>query len=129
MRSAPLCSNERSSDVYTTEVITKILKEEGDKLFDSRSASLGHTLQGGVPSPLDRARATRLAVRCCEFLAAGAQSLREGGKWSDETAAIITIRGSNVEMTSATAMAVEADMKNRRGKTAWWASCKELAVS
>ena len=55
-------SNERASDVYTTEVITKILKEEGQDLFDSRSASLGHTLQGGTPSPLDRARATRLAV-------------------------------------------------------------------
>ncbi|PWN38996.1 putative 6-phosphofructokinase [Ceraceosorus guamensis] len=120
--------NERSSDVYTTEVITKILKEEGKELFDARSASLGHTLQGGVPSPLDRARATRLAVRCCEFLTMNALALRKSSSaWNQDTAAIITIRGSQVEFTSSEEMAKQADMKNRRGKTAWWHELKNLA--
>lgn len=45
-----------------------MLKEEGGALFDSRSASLGHTLQGGVPSPMDRARAVRLSLKCMSFL-------------------------------------------------------------
>jgi 6-phosphofructokinase 1 len=60
--------NEKSSSVYTTELLTNILKEEGAELFDARSASLGHTLQGGTPSPLDRARAVRLANKCMQFL-------------------------------------------------------------
>lgn len=117
--------NEKSSDVYTTEVITKILKEEGNKLFDSRSASLGHTLQGGVPSPLDRARATRLALRCCEFLEAQAGQGKAKCTGPD-TAVVITIRGSQVEFTSAKEMAEQADMKNRRAKTAWWHELKDL---
>ncbi|QRW04010.1 6-phosphofructokinase [Ceratobasidium sp. AG-Ba] len=50
--------SEKASRSYT-DVVTKILAEEGRALFDSRSASLGHTLQGGIPSPIDRARAVR----------------------------------------------------------------------
>lgn len=121
--------NEKSSDVYTTDVITKILKEEGNSLFDSRSAALGHTLQGGTPSPLDRCRATRLAMRCCQFLEEQGQKHRTaGGKgsWSNETAVIITIQGGSVELTPATKVAEAADMKNRRGKTAWWHPLKDL---
>ncbi|GAC94034.1 6-phosphofructokinase [Pseudozyma hubeiensis SY62] len=132
--------NEKSSDVFTTEVITKILKEEGSSLFDSRSASLGHTLQGGVPSPLDRVRATRLALKCCEFLesealkqrsSSSASSKGSGGaasekSYSDDTAVMITIQGSTICFTSATEMARNADVKNRRGKTAWWHELKAL---
>ncbi|KAJ1033106.1 hypothetical protein NDA16_000384 [Ustilago loliicola] len=132
--------NEKSSDVFTTEVITKILKEEGDSLFDARSASLGHTLQGGVPSPLDRVRATRLALKCCEFLESEALKQRSSSSqssvsskigaseksYSDDTAVMITIQGSTICFTSATEMAKHADMKNRRGKTAWWNELKAL---
>lgn len=129
--------NEKSSSVYTTEVITKILKEEGNNLFDARSASLGHTLQGGVPSPLDRARATRLALRCCEFLEEKANLLKDGkgriqngngeALYGSHTAVIITIIGSGVIFTSAVDMAKEADMKHRRAKKAWWHPLKDLA--
>lgn len=132
--------NERASDVYTTDVITKILKEEGNKLFDSRSASLGHTLQGGTPSPLDRTRATRLAALCCQFLEkhalASGKTQRNGSSASNgsaspasdaETAVIITIIGGKVTFTSAKEMAREADFKNRRGCQAPWAPLKSLA--
>lgn len=127
--------NEKSSEVYSTEVITKILKEEGSKLFDSRAASLGHTLQGGTPSPLDRARATRLAVKCCEFLEREGLKARESLSknagsskpyWNKDTAVIITIRGSSIVFTSAEEMSKEADFKNRRGKQAWWHEHKTL---
>jgi 6-phosphofructokinase 1 len=70
--------NEAASSVYTTDVITKILKEEGKDLFDSRSASLGHTLQGGIPSPIDRARAVRLSMKCMTFLEDHALKMRNG---------------------------------------------------
>lgn len=60
--------NEESSGVFTTDVLTSILRQEGHPYFDARSASLGHTLQGGTPSPLDRCRATRLALRSCQWL-------------------------------------------------------------
>ena len=61
-------SNEQASSVFTTSFIQQMLQEEGAPLFDSRSASLGHTLQGGIPSPMDRARAVRLSLKCMAFL-------------------------------------------------------------
>ncbi|KAF8557460.1 6-phosphofructokinase [Imleria badia] len=122
--------NECASTVYTTDVITKMLKEEGGNLFDSRSASLGHTLQGGVPSPMDRARATRLSLRCMLFLEehhAQLQAQRGRVKVAPgDSAAVITIQGSALEWVPVQAMVQHADMKHRRGKEMWWAGIKDL---
>lgn len=127
-------SNEKSSKVYTTEVITNILGEEGGKLFDARSVQLGHTLQGGVPSPRDRTRAVRFAVRCLEFLeqhACGADVAADPRlrpiKASETTTkpvqddvAVLCIQGAAIRFVGLKEMEREADWKNRRGKTAWW---------
>lgn len=122
--------NECASTVYTTDVVTKMFKEEGGNLFDSRSASLGHTLQGGVPSPMDRARAARLSLRCMAFLEEHHDALqKQVGKVkqaSPESAAVITIQGSTLKWVPVQEMVQHADMKNRRGKTAWWAEIKVL---
>ncbi|KZW02846.1 6-phosphofructokinase [Exidia glandulosa HHB12029] len=128
--------NEQASNIFTTDVITKILKEEGGSLFDSRSASLGHILQGDVPSPLDRARAVRLSMKCMSFLerealaarAAPALQRRTSVAVSPKsTAAVITIQGSNVVMVPVHEMQEHADMNNRRNLNSWWEGYKELA--
>ncbi|OAX37383.1 6-phosphofructokinase [Rhizopogon vinicolor AM-OR11-026] len=122
--------NECSSTVYTTDVITKMFKEEGGNLFDARSASLGHTLQGGIPSPMDRARAARLSLRCMAFLEDHHDALqKQDGKVKQappESAAVITIQKSALEWVPVQEMVQHADMKNRRGKTAWWKEIKDL---
>ncbi|PIL35553.1 hypothetical protein GSI_02281 [Ganoderma sinense ZZ0214-1] len=122
--------NEVSSDVYTTDVITKMFKEEGGSLFDSRSAALGHTLQGGIPSPMDRARAVRLSLKCMSFLEQHHELLLKQQSRSKqappESAAIITIQGSSVQWVGVQDMVEHADMKNRRGKQAWWQKYTEL---
>lgn len=110
--------------MYTTDVITKVFKEEGGKLFDSRAASLGHTLQGGIPSPLDRARAVRLSLKCMarleqQHIELSRQSVRSRIAPRD-TAAVITIQGSGVKWVPVHEMLEHADMVNRRGKTQWW---------
>lgn len=61
-----------SQSTYTTDVLSSIFHEEGKGLFDSRTATLGHLQQGGVPSPLDRIRAMRMAVSCAEWIEANA---------------------------------------------------------
>jgi len=123
--------NESASQVYTTSVLTKMLIEEGGSLFDARSASLGHTLQGGFPSPTDRARGARLSLRCMAFLeqhhqrlSQQAQKARQAGP---ETAAVITIQASEVKWVPVQEMVRHADMVNRRGKTNWWGQVKDLA--
>ncbi|KAI0309918.1 phosphofructokinase domain-containing protein [Amylostereum chailletii] len=125
--------NEQASQVYTTEVLTKMFKEEGGSLFDARAASLGHTLQGGIPSPLDRARAVRLSLKCMAFieeqhgvLEKQSPRARQAGA---ESAAVITIQGSSVQWVPVQEMVGHADMKNRRGKHAWWEGVKELIES
>ncbi|KAJ1960517.1 6-phosphofructokinase, alpha subunit, partial [Dispira parvispora] len=59
--------NEKSSATYTTDVLSAIVKEEGEGLYDSKTSVLGHLLQGGTPSPLDRYRATLLGVKCVQW--------------------------------------------------------------
>lgn len=107
-----------------------MFKEEGGALFDSRSAALGHTLQGGVPSPLDRARAARLSLRCMSFLEEHHVRLQaQPGRVKvapRESAAVITIQGSALEWVPVQDMLKHADMKNRRGKEAWWGNVKNL---
>lgn len=116
--------------MYTTEVITKMFKEEGGSLFDSRSASLGHTLQGGIPSPTDRTRAVRLSLKSMSFIEQHHQQLLKQQSRSKqappESAAIITIQGTSVQWVPVQDMVEHADMKNRRGKTAWWDGHREL---
>lgn len=136
VRSPLLCilltrtSNEAASSVYTTEFITKMLKEEGGELFDARSASLGHTLQGGIPSPMDRARAVRLSLKCMTFIEKHHESIRGQHpkvKQADpESAAVITIQGSAIKWVPVQEMVQHADMKNRRGKCAWWGAYEQL---
>jgi 6-phosphofructokinase 1 len=117
-------------------MITKMLQEEGGNLFDSRSASLGHTLQGGIPSPIDRVRAARLSLKCMVFLeqhhnrllaasaaAHGKHTLRTA---PPESASVITVQTSEVAMVPVREMVSHADMVNRRGKTAWWHDVKHL---
>ncbi len=60
--------NEHASKVYTTEVIADMIAEEAKGRFESRSAIPGHVQQGGTPSPMDRVRAVRLAVKCIQHL-------------------------------------------------------------
>ena len=112
-------------------MIQKMLQEEGGKLFDSRSASLGHTLQGGIPSPIDRARAVRLSLKCMVFLEQHHEALRRQPEFQrkapPESAAVITIQGTRVILTPVRDMAQHADMKNRRGKSSWWEGLKPLA--
>ena len=124
-----LYRNEQASSVYTTDVITQILSEEGAPLFDARSASLGHTLQGGIPSPTDRARAVRLASKCMAFLEDHAHSLRSRPqrRAPRESAAMITIEGTSISLTPVQDVVKHADMKKRRAVHTWWEGHKKLA--
>lgn len=116
--------------MYTTDVVTKILKEEGQHLFDARSAQLGHTLQGLVPSPLDRTRAARLSLLSMQFLEKHARPNSQAGRRMaparTETAAMIAIRGSKIVFASMPDVLAQTDMSKRRGEDVWWHDVKRL---
>lgn len=116
--------------MYTTDVVTKILKEEGQHLFDARSAQLGHTLQGLVPSPLDRTRAARLSLLSVQFIEKHAHPNSQAGRRKSppktETAAMIAIRGSKIVFASMPDVLAHTDMTKRRGEDVWWHDVKRL---
>lgn len=60
--------NERASNTYTTAMIADMIKEEANGRFESRAAVPGHYQQGGKPSPMDRVRALRMAIKCMQFI-------------------------------------------------------------
>ena len=126
--------SEKSSKCYNTDVLTDILQDEGGKMFDARNVKLGHTLQGGTPSPRDRTRAVRLAVRCIQFIerhGAGVSAASQGWKHDHTskegvTAAVLVIEGAKVRFASLREVEEQADMKLRRGKDPWWLRLRPL---
>lgn len=99
-------------------------------MFDSRYASLGHTLQGGIPSPIDRAQAARLSMKCMAFIELQAAKLasqpEKKRRAAPDSAAVITIQGSSIIFTPIPEMLEYADLKNRRGINPWWNGMKDL---
>ena len=98
--------NECVSETYTTEVIANIIRSEGGGLFDSRTSILGHVQQGGTPSPTDRIRGNRLAVKCVKFLEQYAlpftsEKIAFPSIYTNikESAAVIGIYGAHVKYT------------------------------
>lgn len=90
-------------------MVNSIFKTEGKGLFDSRTAVFGHLQQGGTPSPLDRIRATRLAVRCVDWMedvafeqeAVTAEWAGASRVWTDkpEHACVVGIKGASLQFT------------------------------
>ncbi|KAI9352043.1 phosphofructokinase-domain-containing protein [Obelidium mucronatum] len=129
---------EAASSTYTTQVISNIFRHEGKGLFDSRTAVLGHLQQGGIPSPLDRVRATRLAVDCVDWIEKSfleACENKTGGTMYQNVpgytnkpahACVIGIQGADVVFTPVQELLKETDMNKRRGTKAWWMGLTRL---
>ncbi|PLW24127.1 hypothetical protein PCASD_06695 [Puccinia coronata f. sp. avenae] len=143
-----LIRSDKASKTYTNESMTRILNEEGRGLFDARQVSLGHTLQGAIPSPRDRTRAVGLSIQCIAFLERHCSkvnpselrsptipmanrntslptvervSLDAEDKW-----ATIVITGSEIRFANLKEMVENADFVNRRGRHAWWFDFKNV---
>lgn len=102
--------NERASKTYTTEIIANMIREEACGRFEARFAIPGHVQQGGAPSPMDRVRAVRLAVKCIQFLEKG-----------EAEASVIGIKGSKVVFTPMEELERDdTDWAERRPKKEFW---------
>ncbi|TPX32006.1 6-phosphofructokinase [Synchytrium microbalum] len=130
-----LVSEYAAADAFNTTVISNIFKHEGAGLFDSRTTVLGHLQQGGIPSPLDRTRATRLAVNCVDWIqeraALAVMTTRIGypSVYANDSAdaVVIGIRGAQTVYTPIMDLLSEVDIKRRRGNlTEWWAHYRDI---
>ncbi len=122
--------NEKASKVYSAKLIADIIREEAHDRFEARDSIPGHVQQGGVPSPMDRCRAVRLAIRCIEHLEHyGPRPYDTPEKIAADpmSASIIGIKGAAVEFSASKDIEEkETDWKNRRPTEAHWLYMKDV---
>ncbi|KAF8983921.1 6-phosphofructokinase, alpha subunit [Entomortierella lignicola] len=132
--------SQEASKTYTTDIVSAIIKEEGHQQFDSRTAILGHVQQGNSPTPMDRIRATLLAITSVDFLvehaqkrspqsenAAESHSGPEVYNNDPESVAVAGLHGNKVSFTSVDKLLKDTDLKNRKPSRAIWMACKNVS--
>ncbi|CAK7268963.1 6-phosphofructokinase, alpha subunit [Sporothrix epigloea] len=119
--------NEKASSVYHAKLIADIIREEAHNRFESRDSIPGHVQQGGVPSAMDRCRATRLAIKCIEHLETFGRNAHNRVKKDPLSASVIGIKGASVVFSPMeTLETTETDWPNRRQKASYWYDMKEV---
>ena len=119
--------NEKASKVYDAKLIADIIREEAHDRFESRESIPGHVQQGGVPSPMDRCRAVRLAIKCIQHLEDFGRGAHNRVKKDPNSATVIGIRGSEVVFTPMkTLEEQDTDWPNRRPRTAHWLVLRDV---
>lgn len=119
--------NEHANPTYTAKLISEMIKEEAKGRFESRYAIPGHFQQGGTPSPMDRTRAVRLAVKCMDFLEGFAGQDKESIAKDDRSMSVIGIKGASVVFTPMRKLEEEdTNWKDRRPKEESWRDFTEI---
>jgi 6-phosphofructokinase 1 len=111
--------NENSNPIYNSNFIAALFEEEGGGLFDVRQTILGHVQQGGDPSPFDRIQATRLAVKCIEFLV-------ENAPTEAPLSAFIGIEAGGIQIHNIEDFPRLVDQVNQRPKQQWWLNLQPI---
>jgi len=112
--------NENAHPVYTTDFMVRLFEAEGKELFDVRQAILGHLQQGGNPSPFDRIQASRLAVRCVDFI------IDEAGR-EEPRSVYMGMEGGEIKFTGMENYPRSEDRDFGRPKEQWWMSLRPIA--
>ncbi|KAK9481198.1 phosphofructokinase-domain-containing protein [Lipomyces japonicus] len=120
--------NEKASKIFTTNLIADIIREEAQDRFDARTANPGHVQQGGIPSPMDRLRATRLAVKCMQFIEQHQDDGRETRGSDQKSATVIGISGAKIVFTPAKFLYDhETEVENRRPRGVFWTEIQKVS--
>ncbi|PKK45384.1 hypothetical protein CI102_10563 [Trichoderma harzianum] len=119
--------NEKASKVYDAKLIASIIRDEAHDRFESRESIPGHVQQGGVPSPMDRCRAVRLAIKCMQHLEEYGRNAHNRVKKDPNSTSVIGIQGSEVVFTPIEELEEKhTDWPNRRPKVAHWLDMREV---
>ena len=103
-----------------------MIRDEAKGRFESRHVVPGHVQQGGTPSPMDRVRAVRLAVKCVQHLESFAAKSGEEIEENKDSAAVIGIRGVSVVIQDMEKLEdTETDWKDRRPENEFWVGLRE----
>ncbi|AET37867.1 6-phosphofructokinase subunit beta Ecym_2114 [Eremothecium cymbalariae DBVPG len=127
-----------ASKVFTTKTLADVITAEANGHFDAKPAVPGHVQQGGLPSPIDRTRGTRLAIRAVGFIESRQHIMKTkkfdednfdvNDKTISETAAVLGIKGSHIRFTSVRHLFdTETEFSKRMPKSIHWEGTRAIA--
>lgn len=125
-----------ASKVLTAEVLANIMKLEANGEFDAKTAIPGHVQQGGLPSPIDRTRGTRFAVKAVQFIENvyddiapyhDALDFPIDDKKVINTAAVLGIKSSHLTFSSIRQLYdFETETESRMPKKISWSTVRDI---
>lgn len=132
-----ILKSSNASKTLTTQVLADIINEESGGNFDTKTAVPGHVQQGGLPSPIDRTRAARYAIKAVQFIEENTDLISphkydidfaaDDGKLSG-TAAVLGIKSSHVRFSSVRYLYdFETELGKRMPKKISWAKTRDIA--
>lgn len=123
-------TNEKASQNYSSEFITKLYEEEGGKTFQCRLNVLGHMQQGGTPSPFDRNLGTKMAAKAADFITNQLQeALTPQGvvdATTPNTATLMGLQNKETVFTPVIILKNVTDFKHRIPQDNWWLKLRPL---
>ncbi|CCD26628.1 6-phosphofructokinase subunit beta NDAI_0I00590 [Naumovozyma dairenensis CBS 421] len=127
-----------ASKALSATDLAKVMTSEANGRFDAKPAYPGHVQQGGLPSPIDRTRATRFAIRAVDFIEeqqetiAAARAADDDFKLDDKvvsaTATVLGVRRSHIVFNPIRQLYdFETDVEARMPKVIHWQATREIA--
>jgi 6-phosphofructokinase 1 len=123
--------------VLTTQVLADIIKEESNGEFDAKTAVPGHVQQGGLPSPIDRTRGARFAIKAVQFIEENSDLFKDykysleypsDDKKLGSTAAVLGVKKSHLKFTPIRRLYdFETELGRRMPKKIHWAGTRDIA--
>ncbi|CAL8277099.1 unnamed protein product [Lota lota] len=121
--------NENSNENFTTDFIYQLYSEEGKGVFDCRKNVLGHTQQGGAPSPFDRNFGTKVAAKAMQWITTKLKETYKEGRVfanSEDSACLLGMRRRAMVFQPVVQLRDETDFVHRIPKEQWWLKLRPL---
>ncbi|CUM66073.1 uncharacterized protein PRCAT00003727001 [Priceomyces carsonii] len=126
-----------ASKALTTKVLAEILQLESNGAFDTKTAIPGHAQQGGLPSPIDRTRGARYAIKAVQFIEDHVDELakvRYSLDFSSDdteissTAAVLSVKSSHLRFSPIRRLYdFETELSIRMPKKIHWTKTRDIA--
>jgi len=126
-----LLINEKANPNYNIDFIRRMYTEEGKDHFTVRDNILGHSQQGGTPSPFDRNMATKLAAKTVNWLTEQLDhyASMDGTVHAESphSAVVLGLRQATYTYQAVSELAEETDFTKRISKQkAWWMKLRSI---
>lgn len=131
-----IIKSSNASKVLSTEVLASIFNLESGGEYNTKTAIPGHVQQGGIPSPIDRTKAARFAVRAVQFIEDNYAIVHKhkysidfpDDKELSATAVVLGVKSSRLKFTSIRRLYdFESNIDKRMPKKIHWERLREVA--